>query len=274
MKKYVIIAAFIILLVIILVLWIIALRFPGLFMNLKRNNCCWIKESLGANCLTADDLNRAKTYILDINEETRNSVLSTIGTASYMDGGENYIQKSLSTNNLLWNKFDFLYDKLIPHLEGRLHCKCEYAMNYGPIALPGFHIFRGDSWLGKGWAIASLHIDMQEYNISWPSNYQFDWTKTYSFTIPISVSDDSGLYIFEHQANDLNYWLPLSITLRNTKRQKVNYKNGKCYLHHGKWFHMISPFNGTSKTGELMPRITLQGHGLYCTTTNSYWIYW
>lgn len=269
----------IILCVLLLITWVIAAKAPGLFMNLRKNRYNWLKEEIGRPFLTKQQLCDVGEKLATMKVRKLGSVLSTIGTAAYIDGGLFYSSKAKETNKLLAANFPTVYEKLLVHLEKRLPSheeqlvKCQYATAHD-IALPGFHIFPGKSVLGRGWAVASLHVDLQELLVPWPKGYEFDMSKTYSFTIPISVTRDSGLYIFKKKVSRLNQCIPLCISLRNTPRQKIYYKNGDCYLHHGKWLHLISPFKGKQLDGSYSPRITMQGHAIYCITTRSYWIYW
>jgi len=54
-----------------------------------------------------------------------------------------------------------------------------------------------------------------------------------------------------------------------TKKTKIEYKVGWIVCHNGQTFHMIAPCK-QSKTS----RITLQGHGIYEKTQNTWWLYW
>jgi hypothetical protein len=244
-------------------------------MNLHDKRRKWL-HNIGQDFLNDKELTIIKDELNTLPIRKINSVISTIGTAAYLDGSTDYCKKARESNPMLLNKFPYLYEELLHHLSYRIEpgsqVKCQYAIEHD-IAVPGFHIFPGKSLLGKGWNVASLHVDMQELQVPWPKGYGFDYEKTYSFTIPISVTRDSGLYIFAKKAKNINPYVPLCWKLRNINRQKIYYENGKCYLHHGKWFHLISPFRGKQET-MYMDRITLQGHVLYCKTTQSYWIYW
>lgn len=197
-----------------------------------------------------------------------NSTLGTVGMAAYIDSPCS--DKISQSNTYMLNRYD-IYDQLATHLTHRLKCKCVYPyLKYNlPIGVPGFHIFDADSWLGKGYHVASLHTDQQEKRVPWPDNEQFDWTKTISFTIPITTPEQCGLYIIQRGPEAIKPGIPLWWTLRDAPTQYIPYKLGNCYVHHGKWYHMISPFNG--KYGD---RVTLQGHALYCISKKEYWLYW
>lgn len=278
----------IILAIIVIIIYVLALKIPGVFMDLKRNDK-WFSEEIGRAFLTNSSLYDVQQRLERLPTRKLSSVLSVVGTAAYIDSsaksaslgpGGQYCLKAKESNKYLEENFGTLYRDLLSHLESRLPadefgaCKCQYAKEHN-ISLPGFHIFSGKSVLGRGWAVASLHVDLQELSVPWPKGYEFDMSKTYSFTIPISVTPDSGLYIFKKKADNINMIIPLCLTLRNVPRQKIYYKNGDCYLHHGKWFHLISPFKGRKiAKNKYSNRITMQGHCIYCITTKSYWIYW
>lgn len=312
MSWFWIIIIFIILLIIIIVIIIgyiyASIFFPGLLLsksNIKyvhdvKELDHFIKECkvLDLNevddiIYKIDDLRRDKIFI------KRNSVMDTIGIPSYLDLPFDNYHKIKYYNDILSNNFSFLYPKLISNLEKMLGKKCIYPTNEEAsiistsssisssnndeeyknennkdnhlYSLPGFHIFGGKTWLGAGWSVASLHIDKQFNRVEFPSNMKFDYEKTISFTLAISVPDNSGLYIYDEKENTKELRTKYKNTyhyLKNKTRYKVNYEIGHMYVHDGVHYHMISEFNSIDD------RITLQGHGIYCETTDSYWLYW
>lgn len=268
MKQWYWITALIIFIIILtIIIYYLSIRFPGTCIP-WRDSHKWCKE-LGKPFLSESEIN-------DIHDKVKtddkirwvNDTLGTIGVAAYIDTP--YTNTVESSNLYMLARYN-IYSKLIEHLESRLGKKCIYPyLKYKElIALPGFHVFDANSWLGRGYHVASVHIDQQEKQVTWPTDKTFDWNSTISFTIPITTPKGCGLYIMNRGPECITPGVPLWWTLRNVPTQKINYKRGNCYVHHGKYFHMISPFDG--KDGD---RITIQGHAMYCETTQEYWIYW
>ena len=267
----------IIIVVIVLILFIyLSTAYPGLFVDWKRKSSSESHIVTKDKILSSNDINTIKNTINNDDQRQINIAMSVIGTAAYIDPKENYEERCRITNPLLREKYGILYQKLLSKLENMINGdngenKCIYAADRtkNKIALPGFHIFNSKSPLAKGWAVASLHVDKQEELISWPENEIFDMEKTLSYTLAIDVPEDSGLYVTNLKDN--NSYSPLWWRIRNSKIEKVSYQNGYCYLHHGKYFHMISPFVAKESTTQ---RITLQGHAIFCKSRHEWWLYW
>ncbi len=258
----------IIIIILIVCIYYLGMSFPGLFINWN-DTCHWHKERLGKSLFSSTEVNKLEHLVKDDTHiEWKNSTLGKIGKAAYLDFP--YEHTVIESNKYIYNRYG-IHDKLAPYLTQRLGEKCVFPyIEYNhPIALPGFHVFSKDSILGKGYHVASVHTDQQEHKVKWPIHETFDYTRTLSFTIPITCPRNTGLYIMDKHPECVKPGIPLWWTLRNANIQLINYKLGHCYIHHGKWFHMISPFNG--KDGD---RITVQGHAIYCTSRNEYWLYW
>lgn len=267
----IVILVLIIIIVIIYILLYLSRNHAGLFINWN-NQKNWINEDLGHELLDISECKAIQDKVnKDITKRWVNSTLCTIGTAAYIDEHD-YTRMVNLSNNYIYERYGKnLYENISKHLSNRLGHSCVYPyLKYRySIALPGFHLFDRDSWLGKGWNVASLHTDQQEHKIEWPQHFEFDWNKTYSFTIPITTPKGAGLYMINKKNSHVNLSRPLWLELRNIKIEYIQYKKGHCYLHHGKWFHMIAPFDG--KYGD---RITIQGHAIYCKSLSEYWLYW
>lgn len=297
---------FIILVIVIIILLIIYLlySFPGMFLsdsNTREGNY-GISDIIGEyeifNDIEIEQIHDSVDLMkIDNIPLTKNSVMDVVGHPTYMvmgkvdyndtiDTNSDYnIQKEI-TNKQLLDYVSFIYPIILKKLEYITQTKCIYP-SYNTkykhqdisylYSLPGFHIFKGGSWLGSGWSVASMHVDLQfdklDFDNRLSSNmdtYEFDKEDVFSFTIPISMPDNSGLYIYRQKREDVNSILPLAYTLKNYPKNKIIYKTGNLYIHDGLHFHMISPFNSDINKD----RITIQGHGIYCKTTQSYWIYW
>ena len=259
--------------------------FPGLFIS--NNNICQITDVGHLNDIVEEhklfnenDMNTIRDKISNLSNDhvIRNSVMTTVGIPSYIDGYDenNYNDLSQHYNEILSNNFDFVYPKLLDKLKTITGKECAYPLdkdeNYR-LSLPGYHIFKGDSWLGSGWSVASLHCDKQYLQIPIKKEYELDYDDVFSFTVGIDVPDNSGLYLYDFTDKDIEHsnassLLPMPLRFKNKKLYKINYKPGYLYIHDGLHYHMISEFKSSDD------RITLQGHGIWCKTEKRYWIYW
>lgn len=249
--------------IIFLIVFAIAIFFPGIFLIMPETG--WLTEKLDYKLLTEKEVDKTLVKIKELrqHEQVSNSVLSRIGTASYMvQNYPDYLKEIERTNPVMKNTFGKLYDKIRQRLEEYTGKACKYAKW---LARPGIHIFRGGSWLARGWSVASLHVDLQYLNIGW--KYPVDYDKTISFTVPLQISEDCGLYLFNQRYTEW-FYLPPYLWFNFISRQKVCYEVGKIYIHDGHTFHMISAFNSDKD------RITVQGHAIYCPAKDCYYLYW
>ena len=186
--------------------------------------------------------------------KNKNIIMSTLGTASYLEGSkgfEYYQIEYLKTNEFLFQHFNELYDILLQYLKKR----CPESNIQFIFALPGFHIFKCNSLFNL--PIASVHKDLQYLNIKFDKKVDIDYNKTCSFTLCLELpTSGGGLYIFENE------------------QIKVDYKPGYIICHNGKTDHMIAPSQVHNSSNEQSFRITLQGHGLYDKISNTWFVYW
>lgn len=184
----------------------------------------------------------------------KNVVMDIIGTASYLEGSvdfDTYTESYLQTNKILEDNFSDLLDIVLNYFRNRVpDSNVEYMF-----AFPGFHIFK----CGRIFSlpVASIHKDLQYKNLVLNDNDEFDFKRTLSFTLCIELPDTGGgLIIFEKD-----------------KKKKIEYKAGYIVCHNGKTTHMIAP-SPTPSVNIEQYRITLQGHGLYEKTKNTWYLYW
>lgn len=271
---YIIFFIFIILLIIVLIL---IYRFPGLFLSNDYINYHSTDIVGSYEFLDDEEIEFVKTKINKIvksHEKERNSVMSTIGTPLYLDGysKDKYKKSKDKYNKLLNEHFSFIYPKLLNKLEYITDKKCIYRDD---LSLPGFHIFKKNTWLSNGWSVASLHVDKQFEQIS--DNENLDMNNVFTFTIGIQLPKKCGLYIYDYTEDDMKKEYnslfdglkPTYLKFRSKTRYKIEYDIGKIYFHDGLHFHMISEFNS-----EREDRITLQGHGIWDKQNKHYIIYW
>ena len=294
-----------IIIIIILIIFIfiiyISIKYPGLFLpSCTDDDISGISHIVGEYDIFDDMYINEIIESVGIMEQedcsnTINSVMDVVGYPTYIypgnitnddiyDKNSLYYSERNKHNNILLDNVSFIYPIIINKLKYITGKECEYPTYKKGVykhtkhisdyiySLPGFHIFKGGSWLGSGWDVASLHVDLQFNKLNFESNilHQFDMDDVFSFTIPIQMPDNSGLYIYDKTREDISDALPLSYSMRNYKKYKINYDVGKMYIHDGLHYHMISSFVSDVDHD----RITIQGHGIYCKTTHSYWIYW
>ena len=192
----------------------------------------------------------------------RNTAMSTLGTASYLDGDSD----ATLTNSLLSDCFpDLLHDVLLFFRARAPHTRVAYKEN---AALPGFHIFDCSSIFRL--PVASIHRDMQYNRLHFHEFQDIDEENTLSFTLALELpASGAGLYVFDGEGPP-HVLLPKLAYYNAMTKHKLIYKTGWMVTHQGKSLHMIAP--SSSKTGEL--RITLQGHGVFDRSCNTWWLYW
>ncbi len=188
------------------------------------------------------------------NWKTKNIVMSTLGTASYLEGTQGfhyYLSEYEKTNPLLEENYKELYDIVLNYFKKRApNSLVKYRF-----ALPGFHIFKCNKLFSL--PVASIHKDLQYQHLRFNSNEDIDLDKTLSFTLCLELPPTGGgLFKYEHD-----------------KKIKVNYKPGYIVCHNGKTTHMIAP-SSTPIDDKTYYRITLQGHAVYEKNKNTWWLYW
>jgi hypothetical protein len=203
--------------------------------------------------------------------ETRNQAMSTLGTASYLDGANSLTYQSLSktSNPMILEHFPDLLDKLQSYFQNK--CPSAQVKFRDNAALPGFHIFHCNKLFSL--PVASVHKDMQWNRLSYTDDEDIDENNTLSFTLALELPQGGGgLYTFENVLElppILNLIVPHPILNSFSKKTKIEYKVGWIVTHNGQTYHMIAPCKPSEKY-----RITLQGHGIYEKKSNIWWLYW
>lgn len=200
----------------------------------------------------------------------RNAAMSTLGTASYLDGEnlQNYVKDSKKSNPFMNHHFKELHSAVLNYFQ-RLcpKSKVRYRKN---AALPGFHIFDCNKLFSL--PVASVHKDLQWKRITLEDGEEIDMENTMSFTLALELPPGGGgLYIFDTLELGLaNFLIPGMIRHSMANKKKIEYEVGYMVVHNGMHYHMIAPCKPSSK----FSRITLQGHGVYEKTKNTWWLYW
>lgn len=198
--------------------------------------------------------------------ERRNVAMSTLGTASYLDGANKnlYITKSIESNKFMEGNYSDLLDLVLNYFKFRCpNSNIEFRTN---AALPGFHIFDCNKIFSHN--VASVHKDMQFNRLTYLKNEELDEKNTLSFTLALELPQDGGgLYTFEDEISSL--LIPKPVTYSFSKKTKIEYKEGYIVCHNGLTFHMIAPCKESKRK-----RITFQGHGIFIKNFNTWYIYW
>ena len=203
--------------------------------------------------------------------KTRNQAMSTLGTASYLDGGStpHYEALALKTNTTAREHFGDLLDNVLDYFRER--CPGSEVKYREGSALPGFHIFHCNKIFSL--PVASVHKDMQWNRLGYDEKEEVDEQNTLSFTLALELPEGGGgLYTFENVAELpalLNLIIPHPLINSLSKKTKIEYRVGWIVTHNGQTYHMIAPCKPSNDF-----RITLQGHGVYEKNSNTWWIYW
>lgn len=200
----------------------------------------------------------------------------TIGAASYIDANSHpapprYSAILVETNPLLHKHFDWLYARLMYGLSMYLQA---LVCTADELALPGFHIWQGQSVPTTS---LSIHFDLQYMSIPWANVARSDRSRPLSFTLPIALPRGGGglnswdLSLEGHTARVQATGVPISAeeVARSQTPTFHRYSEGVLTLHSGHTLHQIAAVDRAYPDDE---RITLQGHGLCC---DGVWtIYW
>jgi hypothetical protein len=199
----------------------------------------------------------------------RNAAMSTLGTASYLDGSiqNDYIKLSKKSNVVMKCHFEHLLSNILKYFQSRTTATVKYRDD---AAFPGFHIFECNQLFSI--PVASVHKDMQYLRLKYNENESIDTKNTLSFTLAIELPEyGGGLYTFDTiNLGFLDHFIPKPLVYSFAKKEKIEYKTGYIVSHNGQTFHMIAPCQ-PSKTKK---RITLQGHGVYEKLSNTWYLYW
>lgn len=196
----------------------------------------------------------------------------TLGAASYLDEPAEYPSVAERLNPILREHFDWLYDRVVDFLAGRLRAPVTLAEGLGH---PGFHIWETPAIFVT--PDASVHFDLQHQR-TWPEDAPgVDYSRPLSFTLPVrlprrggglnlwDVTYDRYLRFRERvgariQPTDVTVLLP---------RLRHPYTTGAMAMHSGLLLHQIGEIDEVFPGDE---RITLQGHALL--SRGEWKLYW
>lgn len=217
--------------------------------------------------LSPEECKIIRDKILDLRDHWTNRgggalPIYTLGTASYLDASRNddsaYREKAKTTNPILRNNFQFLYQRLYNVLSNIFKMPVTFAED---LAYPGFHIFLASKMFEQ--PVASTHFDLQFRSIKW-NHRNIDFDHPISFTCPVAIPKfGSGLNYWDinGKEHEKSSHQELEALKASKKTLFLPYNLGKLVLHHGLILHQIAPSKEIAPDDE---RITLQGHGLIC----------
>lgn len=220
--------------------------------------------------LNQSDANELALQVMnDPMKKRRNAAMSTVGTASYLDGSDKneYERLSSLSNPHMSKNYRSILQKVLKYFRARTNAKVEYRNS---AALPGFHIFDCNKLFSM--PVASVHKDMQFLRLKMGKEEKFDMENTMSFTLALQLPEDgAGLYTFDsvQLPSILHHLVPHPLIHSFANKTKIEYKEGWIVTHGGQTYHMIAPCNPSP-----IHRVTLQGHGVYDEKANTWWLYW
>jgi hypothetical protein len=173
----------------------------------------------------------------------------TLGASTYLDDPMHYQGIAVNTNTRLNDVFGFQLECVQEVLSEHFSSGVLFATH---LALPGFHIFDGQSAGLEG----SVHIDEPYDRIDWRG---VEWHSPFSFTVPLQLPTLGG---------GLDYWPNATDEEMETYARDgslppfeyLAYEVGKMYLHDGHTPHRISNRHPVPLDEY---RISIQGHGVF-----------
>lgn len=218
---------------------------------------------------------------------SRGHGLKTLGVASYLDVPHptaikfynaadgtlsSYIKKAAQVNPLLINHFEKIYETLCDFFSQRFNVKCCLHKIAG---IPGFHIYENH----PSFSYQSSHVPHfdKQYEMLYPlfltKSAQVDYMgKTISFTLPIKLPGcQSGIRFWDLHYQDVQEKnsAKLITDLSEMKPYILQYSVGDLVYHSGHFLHQIKAWSTIIND---VPRVTLQGHGLFYN--NQLHLYW
>jgi hypothetical protein len=192
----------------------------------------------------------------------------TLGRAAYMDcrsppAREHYLREAGWLNEELLRGFAPLYDNLIATLEEALGEPCRLIEWQ---AIPGFHIWLGRGIPRIGFDAASVHFDLQYFDLGLDGGEWPTLDEVVSFTLPVRLPQaGGGLNVWDVTHPEQVGWeaWPYKAVSR------VPYSVGSLVLHTGHEMHQIAP---VERIAEGDQRVCLQGHGI--RKDGAWLLYW
>jgi len=180
----------------------------------------------------------------------------SLGLASYLDlfgspqglSDLGYKPETISYHNqVLLGHFVELYQRIVDFLSDLFQLSA--CFNPEHLSLPGFHIYQSSPFFAEN--VGHIHRDLQH---KWLFGANSDSNDVLTFTLPLSIPDESGLNFYDPGSSEPDEFFP--------------YKEGEILLHSGLRTHQAV----INCCADLEQRITLQGHGF--RHKNKLILYW
>jgi hypothetical protein len=185
----------------------------------------------------------------------------TLGAATYLDTDETYGPVAAAANPLLRDSFGDLLDHVGNAIAERTGHPTQLSED---LALPGFHIFRGDQRAPPGLMYGgTIHVDRPHDRHKFP----FIIEGTLSLTLPIRIpACGAGMFHWTDVPAAMMtgpkapYTMPPELRdWYDTHKQFIGYTAGAMVLHDGLTVHQLA---NPGRTQDDEYRISLQGHGV------------
>lgn len=187
----------------------------------------------------------------------------TLGAATYLDAPTAYAAIAANANPVLREIGAGLYKAVA---EAILAHTGHSAVLNDHLALPGFHIFRGDHRAPPGLLFGgTIHMDKPHERHEFPRPID----ATLSLTLPLSIpKSGAGMYFWRDVPRDMlsgpkapHEMSPAQYAWFDTHKEFIGYKIGEMVLHDGLTVHQLA---NPGPTGQDDLRVSLQGHGVLC----------
>jgi len=187
----------------------------------------------------------------------------TLGAATYLDSRAAYGATAARSNPVLRGICPKLYQAVA---EAIAEHTGHPAVLTDRLAIPGFHIFRGDNRAPPGLLYGgTIHMDKPHERHKLPGTID----GTLSLTLPLRIpASGAGMYFWKNVPNNMlsgpkapHEMSPAQYAWFNKHKAFVNYEIGEMVLHDGLTVHQLAN-PGPTDQNDL--RVSLQGHGVLC----------
>ncbi len=192
----------------------------------------------------------------------QNHVFHTLGAATYLDPPDIYAAHAVAANSVLKDAFGDVLARVIDAISARLDVPVRLDDR---LALPGFHIFRGNAAAPTGLRFGgTIHVDTPHER----HRFGFAVENTLSFTLPIALpATGAGMFWWHDVPPALTDAAATPYAMAqpafdwfDANKRAIGYMPGQMVLHDGTTVHQLA---NDRPTGDDEWRITLQGHGVF-----------
>ena len=187
----------------------------------------------------------------------------TLGAATYLDSPSAYATTATRSNPVLREICAGLFKTVTAAIAEHTG---HPAVLTDHLALPGFHIFRGDNRAPPGLLYGgTIHMDKPHERHMFPDTIE----ETLSLTLPLRIpAGGAGMYFWKNVPSDMlsgpkapHEMSPTQYAWFDAHKTFVSYQIGEMVLHDGLTVHQLAN-PGPTDQDDL--RVSLQGHGVLC----------